>query len=583
MQTLFRQLDNLAAIETEKRFARMLERIAFVFMILMFVFAPHSIAATQIAWLTGMFAWFIRQFLKPRPHLVRTPLDVPLWIFFAWSVITSIFSYDPPTSLDKLRNVALFLIFYYIINLVKTKRAAFFLSSTLILSAMVSVLWMPIERIFGRGVEISNVSAASLFSKTILTNGDTLLKANGVKVETPEQLLAEIEKNETTQIYFYRPDFYLTVPVSRADLLDGTNALEKLGIGSWKHSRNWRSMGFLSHYETYAEILQLIISLTFGLFIAGFIKGKGENSSDSNKAEKYLFNLPFSPTLFFCVAAMSLALLLTGTRAAQIGFLISAFAGVFISGNRKLLLITAAVVVPIALGAVYFVQQSRNVGFFDSNDESTKDRLTFYRKGFDLWTANARNFAIGVGMDSTKRNIKEWNLYDNHGEPMGHFHSTPLQLVVERGLPALFLWFWVLWVYGRTLLRWLKIQGSGFRVRDSGFGIQGAGFRIQNSGFRVQESEMNPESETLNPESEILNPGSEILNPEPRPLNPNSTAWREKGIVLGAFGGLVGFISAGLVQYNLGTAMAAMVFFMIMGLSFVVIIPSLRNSSLPEK
>ena len=57
-------------------------------------------------------------------------------------------------------------------------------------------------------------------------------------------------------------------------------------------------------------------------------------------------------------------------------------------------------------------------------------------------------------------NKTEWNLYDNQGQPMGHFHSTPLQLLVERGLPALLLWLWVLWIYGRTLRR-------GFGIRDS--------------------------------------------------------------------------------------------------------------------
>lgn len=518
MPQILKKLDDLAAVETENKFAKLLERVAFVFMILMFVFAPHSIAATQIAWLSGMTAWFVRLFLKPRPRLVRTPLDIPLWIFFAWSVVTSIFSYDPPTSLDKLRNVALFLIFYYIINVLKTRRAVIFMASTLILSSMVSVLWTPIERVFGRGVEIQNVSAGSLFSKTILTDGDTILKANNVKVSTPEELLAEIEKTETTNIYFYRPDFYLTVPVNRVDLIQGTNTLERLGIGGWKHSRNWRSMGFLSHFATFAEVLQLIISLTFGLFVASFVRRESKNASAT---KRYFLNLPFSPLLLFCVAAMSLALLLTGTRASQIGFVVSAFAVVFISGNRKLLLILAAVILPIAIGAVYFIQQSRNVGFVDTNDESTKDRLTFYRKGFDLWTKNARNFTIGVGMDATKRNIKEWNLYDNHGEPMGHFHSTPLQLVVERGLPALFLWLWVLWVYGRTLLRWLLKHGS-------------------------------------------------------------SVGWREKGIVLGAFGGLAGFVSAGLVHYNLGTAMVAMVFFMMMGLSFVLIIPSIEFERVGE-
>lgn len=517
MPPLLKKLDDLAAIETENVFAKTLERIAFVFMILMFIFAPHSIAATQIAWLTGMTAWVIRLFLKPRSRLVRTPLDVPLWIFFAWSLLTSIFSYDPLVSLDKLRNVALFLIFYYIINVLKTRRAVFFMASTLILSAMVSVVWTPIERIFGRGVEIQTVGAASLFAKTILRDGDTILKANGAKVTTPEELLAEIEKSETTNIYFYRPDFYLTVPVIRADLINETNTLERLGIGGWKHSRNWRSAGFLSHYATFAEILQLIISLAFGLFIASFVRGKDDNSSETKRTGKHFLNLPFSPLLLFCVAAMALALLLSGTRASQIGFVISAVSIVFFGANRRLLLMTAAIILPIALGAVYFIQQSRNVGFFDSNDESTKDRLTFYRRGFNLWTDNARNFSIGVGMDSTKRHIKEWNLYNNQGEPMGHFHSTPLQLVVERGLPALFLWLWVLWIYGRTLLRWLVKQSSAI-------------------------------------------------------------GWREKGIVLGAFGGLAGFVSGGLVHYNLGTAMVAMVFFMMMGLSFVLIIPALRDT-----
>nr|MBA4185339.1 hypothetical protein [Acidobacteriota bacterium] len=60
MQNFLEKLDDLADIKNENALARMLERVAFIFMILMFVSAPHSIAATQIAWLTGMFAWFIR-------------------------------------------------------------------------------------------------------------------------------------------------------------------------------------------------------------------------------------------------------------------------------------------------------------------------------------------------------------------------------------------------------------------------------------------------------------------------------------------------------------------------------------------
>ena len=69
MTELLKKLDDLAAVETENKLARLLERIAFVLMILMFVFAPHSIAATQIAWLAGMFAWLVRRFISPRPRL----------------------------------------------------------------------------------------------------------------------------------------------------------------------------------------------------------------------------------------------------------------------------------------------------------------------------------------------------------------------------------------------------------------------------------------------------------------------------------------------------------------------------------
>jgi len=540
MQNFLEKLDDLADIKNENALARMLERVAFIFMILMFVSAPHSIAATQIAWLTGMFAWFIRLFLKPRPRLVRTLLDVPLWIFFGWSVLSSVFSYDPLTSLDKLRNVALFLIFYYIVNVVRTKRAVVFLAFAMILSTMVSVVWTPIERIFGRGVEIIGVSAESPFTKALLINGDTLLKANGKKLKTPDDLLAEIQANELTKVDFYRPDFYYSVEVRRENLLGGASSLEKLGIADWKKSRNWRSAGFYGHYMTFAEVLQLIASLTFGLFIASlggkFLTQKrwrGAEESQSavssqqsaentvNKGQRTKDKGRWTLILGICLIGMAFALLLTVTRASQLAFLVSAFAIVLANGSRKMLLTLAAVILPVVLIGLIFLQQSRQVGFFDSSDASTTWRETVYREGFDLWTDNPRNFFLGVGMDSIKKYAKEWHLFDDGRLPMGHFHSTPLQLLVERGLPALLLWLWVLWIYARTLLRHSRFQNS-------------------------------------NPKSQIP--------------NPKLDNWRERGIILGSFGGLIGFFTSGLVHFNLGDAEVAMVFFMLMGLSISLVI-----------
>ncbi len=511
MQKFLRWLDEIAGIETENGFAKLLERVVFTFLILMILSAPHSIAATQISWLSGMFLWMIRLFIKPRPTFVKTPLDFALWAFFAWSAISSVFSYDPATSIDRLRNVALFLIFYFVINNFKTVRAVRFLASALIFSCMVNVLWTPLERIFGRGVEIHGLSANSPLAKARLEEGDTLLEANGKKLKTPDDLIGFVEQNEITNVKFYRPDFYFIVEVKQADLLNGANTFEKLGITGWKKSRNWRSAGFYGHYTTYAEVLQLIAALVFGLFIA----------LDKKHSRR-------GAILLLCLLAMTFALILTVTRASQLGFLAAAFAIVFINGSRKMLLALALIALPLGIVALIFVQQSRQVGFFDQKDDSTIYRQTVYKEGFNLWTKDARNFFLGVGMDSIKRYAKEWRLFDDGKLPMGHFHSTPLQLLVERGLPALLLWLWVLWRYGKILLRYLQIESRESRVK--------------------------------------------ILSPKSKIQNPKSSGWQKKGIILGGFGSLVGFFTSGLVHFNLGDAEVAMVFFMLMGLSVSLVI-----------
>jgi uncharacterized membrane protein (UPF0136 family) len=46
--------------------------------------------------------------------------------------------------------------------------------------------------------------------------------------------------------------------------------------------------------------------------------------------------------------------------------------------------------------------------------------------------------------------------------------------------------------------------------------------------------------------------------------------WIERGILLGALGGLAGFFTSGLVHYNWGDSEVVMVFFMIAGLSFAI-------------
>ena len=130
-----------------------------------------------------------------------------------------------------------------------------------------------------------------------------------------------------------------------------------------------------------------------------------------------------------------------------------------------------------------------------------------WRDGYRLWTSNTRNLVFGVGMDSIKSHWREWGMFDGGRWPVSHFHSTPIQILVERGLPALLLWLMIVGVYARTLWR-----GIGDRSSD----------------------------------------------------------WRTLGILLGCLGGMIGFFTSGLVHYNLGDSVVAMIFFLLMGLGVKV-------------
>jgi hypothetical protein len=505
MKSFVAKLDELSEPSTDSWLVRSLDRIIFIFLTLMILAAPHSIAATQTAWITGNFLWLIRLLINPGPKLRIGPLDIAIWTFFGWSIVSSIFSYEPAISIDRLRGVLLFLIFYFVYYNVRNRRAAHFLAIALVFSCTVAAGWAPIQKWIGRGVEIHGLRPGIL-SNAGIEDGFTLLRANGKKISSPEDVIAQIENgSETTRLEYYKPDFEFDTTLHKADLPTNGNASERLGILNWNRGIVARATSFYGHWTTLSEVLQLIASLTIGLFVAGLVRG----------SRRTIYSL----LLMVSLALMCVALLLTITRASQLGFMISAFAILIICGSRKLLLAAAAVTVPIALGGVLFLQQTRQVGVLDSADPSTQYRATMWRDGYRLWTSSPRNFIFGIGMDSTKKHWQEWGMFDGGKLPIGHFHSTFVQLAVERGLPGLLLWLAVMGVYLWILwkaIRYLKNDAGAADERD----------------------------------------------------------WRSFGILLGCFGGAIGFFVGGIVHYNLGDAEVAMVFFMLMGLGLSLAAPS---------
>jgi hypothetical protein len=487
---------------------------AIIFWLFIFALsAPHSIAATQIAWAGGMLCWATRFFFRPRPVLFRTPIDYALLGFFILTFISSLVSYEQNVSIGKLRSASLFTIVYLVAENVTQKRVLRALVLTLIASCMVNVFYTIGARIIGHGVKVEGVAANSPLRAAIFVNnrmveaptpiqdGDTILEVNGKPLHDPAELVAALDnsstassdagKADTVLVRIYRVEWTPVLRIPRGHLLSGATPLERLGIASWGRGRDWRAAGFYGQDVTYAEALQLIASLTLGLFVAF--------GSRLNRRRLLLL---------LALAGMSVALLLTVTRASWLAFLVSAFVIVLMGARRRTALIVAACAVPLIIAGVLVLKEQRRIGFYDQSDQSTTWRETVWREGFELLKSKPRHLLVGVGMDSLKSHWREWGLFDNGRIPVGHMHSTPLQLAVERGVPTLIIY--LLWLVLYALMLWRLLRSEK---------VEG---------------------------------------------------WIERGLLLGALGGLVGFVTSGMVHYNFGDSEVVMIFYFIMGLSLVI-------------
>jgi O-antigen ligase len=491
-----------------------LERATLVALFLFVMAAPNSIAGAQTAWMIGLLFWVLRFTVWPRPELERTPLDYPMFGFFVLTGLSSFFSYEPIVSIGKLRAACLFTIVYLFAENVRSPRVLRALVVVLLASCMVNVFYTFGQYAFGRGVKVYGVAPNSPLSDSVLRHslaeaklgahariesipilsGDTLEEVDGRSLHNIHELVEALNqspKSEPAKIKIYRVEWVAVLEVPRGRLLPGATPEEQLGIQQWTSGRDWRATGFYNHWTTYAEMLQLIASLAIGLFIA-LPRKRSRNGA----------------LLALAILGMSIALLLSVTRASWLSLLVSATLITALSVRRRALIVIGACAAPLILVGLFVLQQKRQVGFFDKSDNSIVWRQRVWHDGFHLLTGNPRHLLFGVGMDSIKAHWREWGLFDNGRMPMGHMHSDYLQIALERGVPTLIVWLILLGMYARML----------WRVR--------------------------------------------------RRVAPEN--WLERGIVLGALGGLIGFMLSGVVHYNWGDSEVVMIFYLIMGLSLAV-------------
>ncbi|HKP47029.1 MAG TPA: O-antigen ligase family protein [Pyrinomonadaceae bacterium] len=431
----------------------------------------------------------LRFAIYPRPRLFRTPVDYLLFGFFILSGLSSVLSYEPMVSIGKLRAASLFTIVYLVAQMAPSRRVIRWLALTLIAACMVNVIFTGGERLLGRGVKVQGVSVNGPLYRAGIRDGDTLLTADDVKLHDAQELVNELSKpaKKLVVINTYRVEWVFPAKIPTGSLAPGDTPLQQLGIASWTNGRDWRATGLYGNFVTYGESLQLLLALAVGLFVALPLK--------KSRA---------GVLLLLAIAGMTGALLLTVTRASWLAFAISTALILLLSVQRRTVVWAGMLAVPLILAGLFVLQQKRNVGFIDQQDRSTSWRETVWREGVHLLISKPRHLFVGIGMDSIKSHWREWGMFDKGRLPWGHMHSNPLQIALERGIPALLVWLALLFVYARTIWRTLKQQ--------------------------------------------------------------DKLHWIEHGILLGALGGLTGFLISGLVHYNWGDSEVIMIFYFTMGL-----------------
>jgi O-antigen ligase len=195
-----------------------------------------------------------------------------------------------------------------------------------------------------------------------------------------------------------------------------------------------RAQGTLGHYVVFAEMLMQLGCLAWAILLG---------SQPGNRW--------WSVSLAIIFVALSAALVATETRASLGGLALGCFVALLIlTGKRVRVAATAALLVLMACGALW-IHHTRGLNWSSSNDTGTQFRVLMWEDGLRLVRQHPW---FGVGMETVRYHWLEWNIRGFiRYRVQSHFHSTPLQIAVERGLTTLAAWLWFVVAYLTFLVR----------------------------------------------------------------------------------------------------------------------------------
>lgn len=409
------------------------ERIAFVGFILYVCFAPHSVAGAEIGLSLAILGWLVRLVWKRRTGLSRTPLDLPILLFFGWTILSAIFSEEPRLSLLKLQSASLFIVFYLTQSFIK-RSTAMPLVLILIGTGLVGVGASLFDVARGRGVVVESIASDSPFQAKPVGVGDALWRVGNMRVYAVAEIDEAIRRAPTGKIlsasiisqgeHSEWPGFAVTDEMKTKPSPSGLMGSRPIHF--------FRASGWTRHYDTFSQTLQMTAQLALGLALANL----------QNRRRRWL-----GSAAFIAYILIDIGIVLTAMRTTLVALAIGS--GVIAwraAAGRARLIVSITIVAVLALG-VLVVWRTRADQALRLGDASATLRWQVARVALLRVPLHP---VFGHGMDAVKKRWTEWGF---PGSDMIHTHSTPLQIAFERGLPALLLWLWMMWAAWRMTTR----------------------------------------------------------------------------------------------------------------------------------
>jgi O-antigen ligase len=215
----------------------------------------------------------------------------------------------------------------------------------------------------------------------------------------------------------------------------------------WLYHRCTRARGLFSIYMTLAGVLSLVLLVTLPRLLQG------------GAALRRLL-VPWS--------AMLAGLVVTYTRGAWIGLAAGVLTLVASVRRGWWLLLAGLILLGGGVAVAPYELRYRVFSMADPEEAGARERFYMWRSGIAMWRERP---VLGVGPGGVKRDYARYALPEAAKQRTSHVHSTPLQILVERGLLGLAAWvaIWAVFIARCIgLLRRLPAEAHAARALVAG-------------------------------------------------------------------------------------------------------------------